>query len=223
MPGPRWKVFRTCLRTFFSPGGHKWQKLHATPFEQPPLKTKAQGLQMPRRCHLEPSDGSSGEPSSSCGSALSSRSTGTPAGLGANLPVGRSKQLAAGLLPAVPKSPVGEGARLVSAVLPPSLSVLEPPPSLSSKAVRPGGGRRHRLAASPTCPAGLVAKGCGGCGRASLCWSPCGRCCTPLLEARQPEMVRVVFAGLPPGMHGPAATPSVPAVCASRGRVLADV
>mmetsp|Transcript_81837 Transcript_81837/g.248216 ORF Transcript_81837/g.248216 Transcript_81837/m.248216 type:complete len:225 (-) Transcript_81837:144-818(-) len=159
MPGPRWTGFRACLRIFFSPGGHKWQKLQATPFEQPPLKTKAQGLQVPNWCHLEPSDGTSGElRGPRGGSALSSRSTGTPTASGTNLPRGELGQLAASLLPVLPSPPVGEGTRLVSAVLQPSLSALESSLSLSATAERPGGGRKPRLAASPTCAAMSVEK-----------------------------------------------------------------
>mmetsp|Transcript_59144 Transcript_59144/g.183367 ORF Transcript_59144/g.183367 Transcript_59144/m.183367 type:complete len:225 (+) Transcript_59144:280-954(+) len=159
MPGPRWTGFRACLRIFFSPGGHKWQKLHATPFEQPPLKTKAHGLQVPRRCHLEPCDGTSGElRGPRGGSALSSRNTGTLPASGANLPPGEPGQLAASLLPALPSPPVGEGMRLVSVVLQPSLSALESSLCLSATTERPGGGRKPRLAASPTCAAMSVEK-----------------------------------------------------------------
>jgi len=52
------------LRFFFSPGWHKWQNAHSTPevHPGPSLKTKAQGLQVPKRCFREPTVGSSSEP-----------------------------------------------------------------------------------------------------------------------------------------------------------------
>mmetsp|Transcript_16709 Transcript_16709/g.47808 ORF Transcript_16709/g.47808 Transcript_16709/m.47808 type:complete len:208 (-) Transcript_16709:241-864(-) len=47
-------AFACFLRRFFSPGSHRWQKRQSTPLRQPPLPTKAQGLQRPRLWPMDP-------------------------------------------------------------------------------------------------------------------------------------------------------------------------
>lgn len=54
---------RSFLRRCFSPGSQRWQKMHETPLEQPFECMKAHGLHKPSECLMEPTVGTSGEPS----------------------------------------------------------------------------------------------------------------------------------------------------------------
>lgn len=66
-------AFFSFARRFFSPGSHKWQYVHRTPFSQPFVYKNAQGLQVFVRCPVEPRVGSSGDPNWGESSASVSR------------------------------------------------------------------------------------------------------------------------------------------------------
>mmetsp|Transcript_129670 Transcript_129670/g.415940 ORF Transcript_129670/g.415940 Transcript_129670/m.415940 type:complete len:311 (+) Transcript_129670:258-1190(+) len=81
-------VLRSFLRRFFSSGPHTWQNLHAAPLRQPPLMTKAQGLQSPWPCPMDPTLGEGGGDSGASGASIGASPGGAKSGRRSAMPGG---------------------------------------------------------------------------------------------------------------------------------------